>query len=120
MSILVERPRCHGKSTLLKRIAAVNPSAKELTQNIFKGQQKRLKYAAVDLEGKARLFINQPKLTGNYSNMGADIWYASHMAKKDTAEFRRKYARGIVVGEGYHCEIYTKTENDCILRREVA
>lgn len=119
MTRLIESPRRNGKSTLLKRIAAVDPSTKKLTQDIFKGQHKRLKYAAVDLDGGARLFINKPKLTGNYSNIGADIWYATHMAKKDTAEFRRKYARGVVVGEGFACEIYTKSEHNCILRREV-
>ncbi len=117
---LVESPRRNGKSTLLKRMAAVIASAKELTQNIFKGQPKKLKWAVVDVEGKARLFINKPSLASAYSNLPEDTWLASHMAKKDTAEFRKKYGRGIVVGEGYLCEIYTKSDYNCVLRREVA
>lgn len=120
MTGLIEIPRRNGKSTLFKRMTAVDPSAKDLTQDIFKGQPKKLKYAVVDLEGKARLFINKPRLTGAYSNIGMDVWVATHMAKKDTVEFRKKYGRGVVVGEGFACEIYTKSEHNCILRREVA
>lgn len=120
MSRLVEISRRNGKATLFKRMAAVDPSAKHLNQDIFKGQPKKFKWAVVDVEGKARLFINKPKLTGPHSNIAMDVWVASHMAKKDTAEFRKKYGRGIIVGDGYLCEIYTKSENDCILRREVA
>lgn len=93
---------------------------KLLTQNVFVGQPKQLKWAVVDTEGKPRLFINKPKLTGPYSNMDRDIWVASHMAKKDTAKFRKKYGRGIVVGEGYLSEVHTKCEFHCILRREVS
>lgn len=93
---------------------------KELAQDIFKGQPKRLKWAVVDTEGKARLFINKPRLPDAYSNLAPNIWFASHMAKKDTAEFRKKYGRGIVVGEGFLCEIYAKYDYNCVLRREVA
>lgn len=117
---LTESPRRNGKSTLFKRMAAVDPSAKDLTQNIFKGHPKYLKWAVVDIEGKARLFINKPSLASAYSNLHQDTWFASHMAKKDTAEFRKKYGRGVVIGEGFACEIYTKSEHNCILRREVA
>lgn len=93
---------------------------KNITQEVFIGQPKKFKWAAVDVEGKARLFINKPNLTGVYNVGGADRWVATHMAKKDTAEFRKKYSRGVVVGEGFLCEIYTKSEHDCILRREFA
>lgn len=93
---------------------------KQLTQAVFIGKPKKFKWAAVDLEGKARLFINKPTLTGPYNVGGADRWVAHHMAKKDTADFRRKYSRGVVVGEGFLCEIYTKSEHDCILRREAS
>lgn len=93
---------------------------KFLTQNIFKDQPKKFKWAAVDTLGNARLFINKPRLTGPYSNIGRDIWVATHMAKKDTAEFRKKYSRGVPIGTGYFCEILGKSEHDCILRREVA
>lgn len=117
---LVESPRRNGKSTLFKRMAAIDPIGNELTQNIFKGQPKKFKWAVVDVEGKARLFINKPSLANAYSNLPPDTWFASHMAKKDTAEFRKKYGRGIVVGEGYLCEIYTKYDYNCVLRREVA
>lgn len=120
MTRLTEISRQNGKSILLKRMAAVDPSAKDLNQDIFKGHPKYLKWAVVDTEGRARLFINKPRLTGAYSNIGKDIWFASHLAEKDTATFRKKYGRGIVVGGGYLCEIYTKSENDCILRRGVA
>lgn len=120
MTRLVEISRQNGKSTLLKRIAAVDPRAKDLTQDIFKGHAKRFKWAVVDTEGRARLFINKPRLTGAYSNIGKDIWFASHLAEKDTAKFRKKYQRGIIVGEGYLSEVHTKCESDCILRREVA
>ena len=37
MTGLTESPRRNGKSTLFKRMAAVDPSAKDLTQDIFKG-----------------------------------------------------------------------------------
>ncbi|MGP5210286.1 hypothetical protein ACTXJ5_05780 [Psychrobacter alimentarius] len=120
MTRLVEISRQNGKSTLLKRMAAIDPSAKNLTQDIFRGHPKYLKWAVVDTEGRARLFINKPRLTGAYSNIGKDIWFASHLAEKDTAKFRKKYGRGVVVDEGFACEIYTKSEHDCILRREVA
>lgn len=93
---------------------------KLITQDVFKGHPKYLKWAVVDTEGKARLFINKPRLTGPYSNIGKDVWVAYHDAKKDTAEFRKKYSRGIVVGDGYLSEVHTKCEFDCILRREVA
>lgn len=116
----MEISRQNGKATLLKGMAAFDPSAKDLTQDIFKGHPKYLKWAVVDIEGRARLFINKPRLTGAYSNIGMDVWVATHMAKKDTAEFRKKYGRGVVVGEGFACEIYTKSKHDCILRREVA
>lgn len=93
---------------------------KIMTQDLFKGQPKKLKWAGVDLEGKARLFINKPRLISDPKNRGKPFWYSAHMAKKDTAEFRKKYSRGVVVGEGFLCEIYTKSERDCILRREFA
>lgn len=91
---------------------------KIITQDIFQGQLKKFKWGAVDLEGRARLFINKPTLISNPKNRGKPFWFATHMAKKDTAAFRKKYARGVVVGEGYLCEIYTKSEDVCILRRE--
>jgi energy-coupling factor transporter ATP-binding protein EcfA2 len=120
MTRLIESPRRNGKSTLLKRMSGVDPSAKGLIQDVFKDQPKKFKWAVVDLYGKARLFINKPRLISDPKDHGKPFWYASHMAKKDTAEFRKKYARGIVVGEGYLCQIYIKSEHECILRREVA
>ena len=93
---------------------------KNITQEVFIGQPKKFKWAAVDVEGKARLFINKPNLISDRKNAGRPIWIATHMAKKDTAEFRKKYSRGVVVGDGFLCEIYTKFEYVCILRRETA
>lgn len=93
---------------------------KIITQDIFQGHLKKFKWAAVDLEGKARLFINKPTLISDPKKRGEPFWFATHMAQKDTAEFRKKYARGVVVGEGYLCEVYTKSEHFCILRREEA
>lgn len=120
MTILVEISRQNGKSTLLKRIAAFDPRAKDLTQDIFKGHPKYLKWAVVDTEGRARLFINKPRLADAYSNLDQDIWVASHTAKKDTAEFKKKHRLGIIVGEGFLCEIGTKYDYNIPLRREVA